>query len=105
MKSFQFVFRQALRRRRDAVTPQDVAYGLIGNNVTDVGQCSDNPIVTPARVLSRHLDDQLHDLALHWRPTWIRALFGTVELLGDEFAVPGKDRLRLGYASDLRRSA
>jgi hypothetical protein len=80
----------ALRRRSDAVTAKDVAYRLIGNNLTEVGQCSDNPIVTSTRVLSRHLDHQLHALALPWRPTWIRALSGTIELLSDQPAVPGK---------------
>jgi len=36
----------ALRRRRQAVTAKKVAYGLIRNNVPEVGQCSDNSVVT-----------------------------------------------------------
>jgi hypothetical protein len=48
------------------MTAKNVAYRLIRNNVTEVGQRSDNPIVTPAWVLSRHLDHQFHDLAVNW---------------------------------------
>jgi hypothetical protein len=93
-----------LRRRRDAMTAKDVAHCLIRDNVAEVRQSSDNPIVTPARVLSRHLDHQFHDLALNWRPARIRALAGTIELLGDESAVPGKYRVRFGHTGDLFQS-
>jgi len=41
----------------------------------------------PARVLSR-LNDQFHNLVLDCRPARIPALSGTIELLGDEPAVP-----------------
>ena len=91
--------------RWDAVPAQDVTHGLIRNNVTEVGQGSDDPVITPAGVLSRHLDNQFLDLALNWRPTWIRTLFGTIELLSDELAVPRKDRVRFGHAGDLCQSS
>src|SRR5437762_2865660 len=86
------------------MTAKNVAYRLIRNNVTEIGQRSDNPIVTPAGVLSRHLDYQLHNLGLNWGPAGIRALSGAVELLGDELAVPRKDGVRFGDAGDLPQS-
>src|SRR5438552_1894854 len=94
----------ALRCGSYAMTAKDVAYRLIRNNVTEVGQSSDNPIVTPARVLSRHLDHQFHNLALNWRPTRIRALSRTVELMGHQPPVPRKYRVRFGHTGDLFQS-
>ena len=93
-----------LRRRRQAMTAKDVAYRLIRNNVTEVGQRSDNSIVTPAWVLSRHLNYQLRNLVLNWWPARIRALSGTVKLLGNQPAVPRKYRVRFGNAGDLFES-
>jgi len=87
-----------------AMTAKNVAYRLIRNNVTEVGQRSDNSIVTPAWVLSRHLNYQLHNLVLNWRPARIRALSGTVELLGNQPAVPPKYCVRFGDAGDLFQS-
>jgi len=35
------------------MSPQDIADALVGNLVTQIGHCSDDAIVTPARVLAR----------------------------------------------------
>jgi transposase len=67
---------------RQAMTPKNIAYCLIRNSVTEVGQSSDNPIVSPAWVLSCHPDHMFHDLATKRRPTWIQSLSGTIELPG-----------------------
>ena len=55
----------------------------------------------PAWVLSCHLNDQFYNLVLDWRPARIRALSGTIELFGDELAIPSKYGVRLGDAGDL----
>jgi hypothetical protein len=43
----------ALRGGRNPISPQDIAHALVGNLVTQIGHCSDDAIVTPARVLTR----------------------------------------------------
>jgi hypothetical protein len=86
------------------MTPKHIAYCLIRNSVTEVGQSSDDPIVTPAWVLFCHLNHQFDDLAVNWWPTWIRALFGTVEFPGDQPAVPGKYRIRFRHTGNLFQS-
>ena len=46
------------RCRLDAVPAEDVAHGLIGNNVAKIGQGSDDAVATPAGVLSCEADDE-----------------------------------------------
>jgi len=104
MKSFQFVFWLRFGAGGYAVTAKDVADRLIRNNVTEVRQRSNNPVITPAGVLARHPHYEFYDLVLNRRPTRIRALPRPVELLGDEPTVPRKDRIRFGDAGDLFES-
>ena len=47
---------------------------------------------------------ELHNLVLNWRPARIRALSGTVELPGNQPAVPRKYCIRSGDAGDLFQS-
>src|SRR6266567_1515180 len=59
----------ALRSRRNPKPPQNVADRLIGDLMTEVAECSGDAVVTPKRILSRHADDQFHDLASDpWPP-------------------------------------
>ena len=60
----------------------------------------------PPGILMRQTDNQLGDLAAQRRPPGIAAVLRAVELLSDELPIPGQDRIRLGYASNLlERSA
>lgn len=87
-----------LRRRCDTVTAKDVAYGLIGNNMTQISQRSNDAVVTPAGILFRHLHNQVGDFMAHPWPTRVGTEFRTVELLGDKSAVPSEDCVRLCHA-------
>src|SRR5258706_7040454 len=91
----------ALWRRRQAMTPKNIAYCLIRNSVTEVGHSSNDPIVAPTRVFFCHPNHQFHDLVLQRRPAWIRALLRTIELPGNEPSVPGKYRVRFRHPGDL----
>ena len=51
----------AFRCRRDPVPAKDVTHGLIGNSVAEIGQGSDDAVVTPARILSDKADDERLD--------------------------------------------
>jgi hypothetical protein len=44
---------------------------------------------------------EINDLARDLRPSWIRAVLGTIELLSDESAIPGEDGAGLGHPRDL----
>src|SRR4030095_205716 len=90
-----------LRCWRDAVTAQDIAHRLIGNNIAQIGQCADNAVIAPAGILASHADDELSHLTPDSRPLRIRAVLGTVKLLSDEPAIPGEDGVGLSHPRDL----
>jgi hypothetical protein len=56
--------------------------------MVQVGQGSDDAVITPAGVLPRHPDDQGFLFGRNRRAAWILPVFGTVELLGDEPPIP-----------------
>jgi hypothetical protein len=60
MKSFQVVFWLRLGCRRDAVSLENVSDRLIGDIVTEVGQCAGDPIVATAGVLPGHAHERLN---------------------------------------------
>src|ERR1017187_9897572 len=66
--------------------------------MAEVGQGSHDPIVSPARVLSGHTYDQGFAFTLNGRSARIGSALGSVELAGDQPAVPGHDRIGLGDA-------
>src|SRR5215203_3884630 len=84
-----------LRGRCNAVSTKDIAYRLIGNNVAQISQCSDDAVITPAGVLFGQFDNQFGNLSADPRPTWIRSEFRSVELLRYELAIPREDGVRL----------
>jgi hypothetical protein len=45
----------------NAVPPEDVLHRLIRHAVTKVGQGTDDTVIAPARVLSRHAENQGFD--------------------------------------------
>ena len=87
----------SLRCWGDAVTPQDIAHRLIRNNMSQIGQCSDDPVIAPAGILTSHADDELTHLTPESRPPRIGTVAGTVKLLSDESAIPGKNGVGLSH--------
>ena len=51
-----------LRRRPDAMPAQDIADRLVGHRMSQVGQCSYNPVITPAGILASQANHQILDL-------------------------------------------
>src|SRR5687768_12226069 len=66
--------------------------------MAEISQCADDAVITPARIIFRHADGQVGNLTADARPTWIRSRFRTIELLGYEPVIPGKNRVGLCYA-------
>ncbi len=91
----------ALRRRRQAVTPQDIADRLIRNLVPQIGQRPSNPVIAPIPVLTGHPKDQLLDLPLDPGPARILPGLRAIEFAGDELAIPAKDRVRPSDGGDV----
>jgi hypothetical protein len=93
-------------RRSDPVSTKDVAHRLIGDGMTEIGQRSDDAVVSPTGVLSGEADNKRLHLGRDGGPAWSSAAFGAVELVGNEAAVPGEDGIGFGDTGDLlERSA
>src|ERR1039457_1234949 len=93
-----------LWRRGDAVTPEHVRHRLVRYTMTEVGQGSHDPIVSPAGVLSGHTYDQGFGFTINGRSARIGSALGSVELAGDQPPVPGQDRVGPGDTSHLCQS-
>jgi len=83
------------------VAPKHVSDSLVGDVVAEVGEGTGNPLIASAGVLLGHADDQRFDLRGDSRPSRIGAMFGTIELSGNQATVPAEDRIWLGDTSDL----
>src|SRR4051812_9986419 len=93
-------------RRRDPVSAKNVSHRLIGNGMAEIGQGSDNAVVSPTGVRSGETDNQRLHLGGHRWPARGSAVFRAVEFAGDEAAVPGEDGIRFGNKGHLlERSA
>ena len=93
----------ALGRASNTVTTADVTDSLVGKVVIQVGERSDDPVITPAGVLSCHLDDKFDDLASNGRSAWILPVFQLVEFPSDRPPVLTQDRVRFADAGDPRQ--
>src|SRR5215472_11066286 len=67
-----------LRHWPDAVPAQDIADSLVGHRMSQVGQCSYNPVITPAGVLASQANHQILDLWTGAWPAGRAALLGAV---------------------------
>ena len=94
----------SLGSRRNAVAAQNVSHRLIGQAVTQIGQSSDDAVISPAGVLSRHSHYQGFHFRWNRRAAWILPVFGAVELIGDELPIPSEDGIGLGDTGDLLKS-
>jgi len=58
-----------LWRRRDPVSAKDVSHRLIGDGMAEIGQSSDNAVVSPTGVLSGEADNERLHFWRGWGPT------------------------------------
>ena len=82
---------------------ENVADGLSGDSMTEVGQCADDPIVTPAGVLAGHPHNEPFDMGYYAWPPGIPAPLGAIELLRNQPAIPRENGGRFSYAGHLRQ--
>src|SRR5256885_12710552 len=92
-----------LWRRREAMALEDVPHGLVTHGVSEIGQCSHNPIIAPRTIFLGYADNQGLQLCSNLRTSKGLALLGAIELLGHQLAVPGEDRVGCDDACDLRQ--
>ncbi len=63
------------------VAAQDIADGLVESNLRQIGQRSDDAIISPTGALSRQASDETLHLGIDPRPPDGGSLLGTVKLL------------------------
>ena len=102
MQSFQMVF-WLLYGWRDAVSLENVFDRLIGDIVTEVGQCAGDPIVAPTGALPGHALDERLNRRIHARASGIGTMLRAVELAGNQTTIPSQDRIWFGNAGHLRQ--
>src|SRR5215469_5030068 len=71
--------------------------------MTEVCEHSDNAIITPTGVLTRHSHHQILYMLGYRRTTWILAVLRSVEFQSDETPIPGQDSVRLGNAGQIAK--
>ena len=92
--------------RLDPVAAKDVAHRLIGNHVTEIGQGSDDAVISPAGVLSGEADNERFELGRDAGPAGRSTKSGAVKFVGNEPPVPGEDGIGFGDTGELlKRSA
>jgi hypothetical protein len=94
----------ALRRRRHAMTTQNIADRLIRNLVAQIRQSSSDPVVAPGPVLLGHANDQILDVFDDWRPARASTRMRSIEFSSDKPSVPPQDGVRQGSSSHLSKS-
>ncbi len=76
---------------------------LIANGMTEIRKSSDDAVVAPGRILSRHAHDQVGYFSRNGGTANRIAILRSVELTGDEPTVPGEDCFRSNDNGDLRK--
>ena len=89
-----------LRCGFETVVAEDALDRVPVDLVSQVRQSVTNASVTPGRTISRHRQDELHDVLLRSRPPWA-PLFRSVVLLRHEATVPSQDRVGRNDRGDL----
>ena len=74
------------------------------NWMSQVGQCSYNPVITPAGVLASPAHHQILDLGISARPAGRSALFAAIEFLSHQLAIPGENGIGFGEARDWQQA-
>src|SRR3954447_583678 len=65
--------------------------------MSEVLQRSRDSIVAPPAILASHPYDQFRNLLADSRSSRVGAVFGTIKLLGNQFAIPTQDGFRLRH--------
>ena len=79
----------ALRGWTQAVSFQDIADSLVGNMISQIGQCADDAILAPGWILVDELEHQLFDLGRDERSSRFGgASARKIPFAGDQTAVP-----------------
>ena len=76
---------------------EDVTDCLVGNAVTEIRQGTHDPVIAPTDILLSHSDNERFHLRIDSRPTGIASVFGSIELVRDQPAVPGQNGVGLGH--------
>src|SRR5262249_21128940 len=66
---------------------QNIGDRVVRQQMTEIGQCSLNPTVAPARVLLSHPNHQVRDFFRRSTSSWF-SKWAAIVLLSDEFPVP-----------------
>ncbi|MCU1334621.1 MAG: Carbohydrate-selective porin OprB [Bryobacterales bacterium] len=93
----------SLGSRGNAVPTEYVFYRLIRQPMAQIRERTDDSVIAPARVLSRHPNDQGFYFRRNRRAAGILSIFGPIELLGDQLTIPGQNSVRLGNTSDFSK--
>src|SRR5688572_16616285 len=87
--------RLAFWGRGDAMALEEVAHGLVTDDVPEIGQGTDDAIIPPGTILLRHAHHQVLYFLGNRRASRALALLGAVTLLGHERTMPAKNRVGL----------
>jgi hypothetical protein len=90
----------ALRSGGNAMPLEDVPHCLITDPIAQVLQSALDTIIAPGTIFSGHADHHSFNLVVNSGPAYTLGELRGSSLLASEFAVPGEDRLRLGYRGD-----
>ena len=85
-----------LRCRLDPISAKDVAHCLIGNGVAEIGQGSDDAVVSPGGVFSGEAHNEGFQFRRDAGPAWSGAVFRAIELARNESPVPSEDGIGFG---------
>ena len=80
-----------LRCRLDPVAAEDIAHRLIGNGVAEIGQSSDDAVVSPAGVLSGEAHNERFQFGCYPGSAWSGAEFRAIIFAGNEPPVPAEE--------------
>jgi hypothetical protein len=81
----------ALRRGSDSMPLENIADRLVRHGVTQIRKRSNDAIVAPCRVLSRHADDQIFDGWVDLRSPEGRSQSRTIKLARHQHAKPAQN--------------
>jgi hypothetical protein len=68
--------------------------------MSQIGQCSHNPVITPAGVLASQANHQIFDFWTGARPARRAALLGAIEFLSHQLPILGENSIGFGETCD-----
>jgi hypothetical protein len=96
MKSFQPVVCFSLGCRKDVVATQDIADGLVGQLVSEIGPSSHNAVVAPTRILLGYPYNQTFYLFINPGSAVSSTRLRSIKLVGDQFPIPAQNGVWFG---------